>query len=58
LHEYFHVLRQWGAGLLTRWRYFVESARYGYWDNSFEREAREFATDAVGSFYRYLNDGE
>jgi len=46
LHEYFHVLRQWGAGTLTRWRYVLESARSGYWENRFEREAREFTTQA------------
>jgi hypothetical protein len=42
LHEYFHVLRQWGTGSLTRWRYLAESFRRGYWDNRFEQEAREF----------------
>jgi len=43
LHEYFHVLRQWRPGRLTRWRYLLESARRGYRANRFEREAREFA---------------
>lgn len=27
LHEYFHVVRQWRPGRLTRWRYLIESAR-------------------------------
>ncbi|MEZ5474177.1 MAG: hypothetical protein R3E72_04135 [Steroidobacteraceae bacterium] len=45
LHEYFHVLGQWEPGLLTVWRYLVESFRRGYWDNRFEIEAREFADD-------------
>ena len=45
LHEYFHVLRQWRTGRLTRWRYLVESARRGYWENRFEREARAFAAE-------------
>jgi hypothetical protein len=58
LHEYFHVLRQWGTGRLTRWRYLLESARCGYWENRFEREAREFAAEAVGRFNRYLEEGE
>jgi hypothetical protein len=58
LHEYFHVLRQWGPGRLTRWRYLAESARCGYWENRFEREARDFAKDSVGSFCRYLKEGE
>jgi hypothetical protein len=44
LHEYFHVLRQWQPGALTRFRYLAESARHGYRDNRFEREAREFAS--------------
>lgn len=51
LHEYFHVLRQWGTGRLTRRRYLVEFARRGYWANEFEREAREFAAATVE---RYL----
>jgi hypothetical protein len=56
LHEYFHVLRQWGTGRLTRWRYVRESIRYGYWDNPFEREAREFAAEAVERYRRYFGD--
>jgi hypothetical protein len=54
LHEYFHVLRQWGRAHLTRWRYVVESARCGYWNNRYEREAREFAAGAVERYRRYL----
>jgi hypothetical protein len=51
LHEYFHVLRQWGTGYLTRWRYVAESARHGYWDNRYEREAREFTARAIKQFH-------
>jgi len=54
LHEYFHVLRQWGQGRLTRWRYLVESARRGYWDNTYEREARDFTASALPRFRGYL----
>jgi len=54
LHEYFHVLRQWRTGRLTRWRYLAESARCGYWGNRFEREAREFAAAAVPQYRRLL----
>ena len=43
LHEYCHVLKQWEPRTLTLWRYFVEWLRRGYWNNSFEIEAREFA---------------
>jgi len=54
LHEYFHVLRQWRAGRLTRWRYVVESARCGYRENKYELEAREFAAAAVERYRGYL----
>jgi hypothetical protein len=54
LHEYFHVLRQWRTGRLTRWRYVAESLRRGYWANAFEREAREFASAAVDRYRGYL----
>jgi hypothetical protein len=54
LHEYFHVLRQWQPGHLTRWRYLAESARRGYWANRFEQEAREFASTARESYERLL----
>jgi hypothetical protein len=56
LHEYFHVLRQWRTAQLTRWRYVVESARCGYWNNRYEREAREFAAGAVERYQAYLRD--
>jgi hypothetical protein len=55
LHEYFHVLRQWATGRLTRWRYLVESARCGYWENKFEREAREFSAAAVDRYRHQLS---
>ena len=54
LHEYFHVLRQWRTAHLTRWRYVVESARCGYWNNRYEREARAFAAGAVAQYRGYL----
>jgi hypothetical protein len=56
LHEYFHVIRQWRTGRLTRWRYLVKSMRCGYWDNPFEREAREFTAEAVERYRRYLGE--
>lgn len=43
LHEYFHVLRQWQTGRLTILRYLMACWRCGYWHNSFEIEARQFA---------------
>ena len=50
LHEYFHVLRQWGTGQLTIPRYLGECFRHGYWDNRFEVEAREFTASEI---FRY-----
>jgi hypothetical protein len=50
LHEYFHVLRQWGAGELTIARYLRESCRRGYFNNRFEVEARQFAAAQVSRF--------
>ncbi len=54
LHEYFHVLRQWRTLRLTRWRYVVESLRRGYWNNYYEREAREFAAAMQDRYRGYL----
>ncbi len=45
LHEFYHVLGQWQPRALTVGRYVREWLRKGYWDNRFEVEAREFATD-------------
>ena len=56
LHEYFHVLRQWGTGRLTRTRYLIESAQRGYWANEFEQEAREFAASSIGRYLALLAD--
>ena len=54
LHEYFHVVRQWRKGELTRWRYLKESMRRGYWANRYECEAREFTAAALPSYERFL----
>jgi hypothetical protein len=43
LHEYYHVLRQWNRGRVSVWRYLVEWARRGYWQNRYERHARRYA---------------
>ena len=55
LHEYFHVVRQWRTGHLTRWRYLTESVRRGYWANRYEREAREFTAAALKPFLLCLD---
>jgi hypothetical protein len=54
LHEYYHVLRQWQTGYMTRWRYLVESVHRGYWANRYEREAREFAAASVQKYRECL----
>ena len=56
LHEYFHVVRQWRPGHLTRWRYLAESVRRGYWANRYEQEARAFVASARERFARYLQE--
>lgn len=43
LEEYYHVLRQWQTGQLTRTRYLLQAARHGYAGNCFEVEAKRFA---------------
>jgi len=55
LHEYFHVLRQWGPGELTIAAYLWESWKRGYFDNRFEIEAREFAIDQLYRFRALLS---
>jgi len=55
LHEYFHVIRQWRPGHLTRWQYLMESACRGYRANRYEQAAREFAATSRERFERYLN---
>jgi hypothetical protein len=56
LHEYYHVIRQWRPGYLTRWRYLLESARHGYRANRYEREARDFAARAAPRYRRCLQE--
>ena len=54
LHEYFHVIRQWGTGDMTIPRYLLECFRRGYWDNWFEVEAREFTDSEIFRFRALL----
>jgi hypothetical protein len=58
LHEYYHVLCQWRSGYLTRWRYALECVRYGYWDNRYEQEAREFTAAALSEYCRFLEEAD
>ena len=50
LHEYFHVLRQWNPGRMSRRRYLVEWRRRGYWHNRYERQARRFVALRLPAF--------
>jgi hypothetical protein len=54
LHEYCHVVKQWEPGHLTVASYLAECWRRGYWDNRFEIEAREFASDNLFRFRALL----
>lgn len=54
LHEYFHVLEQWGSKRLTRWRYVWEWLRRGYRANRFEVETREYVAHNLGRFRRLI----
>ena len=58
LHEYCHVLKQWEPRRLTSWRYLLESARRGYWNNRFEIEARAFAETYRGQLETALVAGD
>ncbi|HEY5102556.1 MAG TPA: hypothetical protein VII70_07220 [Steroidobacteraceae bacterium] len=55
LHEYCHVMTQWGTGRLTSLRYVLEWLKRGYWDNRFEIEAREFAQSNLYRFRALLS---
>jgi Domain of unknown function (DUF4157) len=55
LHEYCHVLTQWGPGRLTSAGYALEWLKRGYWDNRFEVEAREFAQSNLYRFRALLS---
>lgn len=54
LHEYYHVVRQWRPGMLSRSRYVADSLRHGYWNNRFEIDAREFTARALPLLKRSL----
>lgn len=56
LHEYFHVIEQWGPRRLTRWRYVWECVQRGYRANRFEVETREFVARNLGRFQRLIEE--
>jgi len=54
LHEYFHVLRQWNRGRMSRLSYLAEWIRRGYRGNRYERQARRFVTLRLAAFEKLL----
>ncbi len=54
LHEYFHVLRQWNSGRMTRLGYLAEWLRRGYWRNRYEHQARRFVNLRLAAFEELL----
>lgn len=54
LHEYFHVIEQWGPKRLTRWRYVREWLQRGYRANRFEVETREFVDRNLARLQRLI----
>jgi RHS repeat-associated protein len=47
LEEYYHVLRQWNTGTMTRLGWLWQTATHGYDKNKFEVEAKAFAEAAL-----------
>ena len=58
LHEYFHVIHQWRSHRLTLRRYVMEWLKHGYWNNRFEREARDFTSAHLLRVMVILQKGE
>ena len=58
LHEYFHVLRQWNRGRMTRRGYVAEWLRRGYWRNRYEHQARRFVGLRLPAFEALLRERE
>ncbi|ANB16288.1 RHS repeat-associated core domain-containing protein [Dokdonella koreensis] len=58
LHEYYHVLRQWNTGQLTRRGYLREVSRSGSWadGNRFEDAAKAFSEDNLAAFKKCLEE--
>ena len=59
LHEYYHVLRQWNTGELSRAAYAAEFLRNGSADgNRFEDAANAFANSNLAAFQKCLKEAE
>lgn len=50
LEEYYHVLKQWNTGSMTRTSWLLENMRKGYAHNRFEVEAKRFAAHNTARF--------
>jgi hypothetical protein len=58
LEEYYHVLRQWNTGRLTRLGYVLELLKHGYDNNIYEIEAKKFVKDHKDDYEKCLNCGK
>ena len=58
LEEYYHVLRQWNTGRLTRLGYALEYLKHGYDNNIYEIEAKKFAKDHKDDYEKCLTCGK
>jgi RHS repeat-associated protein len=58
LEEYYHVLRQWNTGRLTRLKYALEYLKHGYENNIYEIEAKKFANDHQKDYEKCLSCGK
>ncbi|MFA5260384.1 MAG: RHS repeat-associated core domain-containing protein [Candidatus Omnitrophota bacterium] len=58
LEEYYHVLKQWNKGTLTRTRYLIELMKKGYDKNKYEIQAKTFADTNLEDFIDCLEGGD
>lgn len=50
LEEYFHVIKQWNTGKMTKLKYGIEHMKNGYDNNKFEVEAWEFVSQNIDAY--------
>ncbi len=55
LEEYYHVVKQWNTGAMTRSSYMAEYLKNGYDNNRFEIEAKTFAGDNLQRYRSLIN---
>ncbi len=60
LEEYYHVLRQWNPGKMTKIKYFLSSLRHPihpYRNNKYEKAAKKFAKGNIDGYRKCLANG-